>query len=144
MCDLDHFKQLNDQYGHGRGDDALAAVGVVLSAAVRSSDFAGRYGGEEFLILLADTDADGARRLAEKIRATIASVRIPTVERSITMSVGIAVLPDHALDADSLVRAADRALYTAKSNGRDRVEVVGPHIAVPTARVSGGPIAAEF
>jgi diguanylate cyclase (GGDEF)-like protein len=132
MCDLDHFKQINDQYGHGRGDDALAAVGAVLSATVRTSDFAGRYGGEEFLVLLPDTDTEGARRLAEKVRETIASIRISTVDRKITMSVGIAVLPDHALDADSLVRAADRALYLAKSSGRDRVEVVLPELTMPT------------
>jgi diguanylate cyclase (GGDEF)-like protein len=123
MCDLDHFKQINDQYGHGRGDDVLAAVGAALSSSIRVSDFAGRFGGEEFLVLLPDTDSVGAIALAEKIRSAVAAIQVPTIERTITLSVGIAVLPDHALDADALQRAADRALYTAKNSGRDKVEV---------------------
>src|ERR1700753_2010782 len=93
MCDLDHFKQINDQYGHGRGDDVLAAVGAAITSSIRVSDFAGRFGGEEFLVLLPDTDSNGAIALAEKIRAAVASIRVPTVERVITLSVGIAVLP---------------------------------------------------
>jgi diguanylate cyclase (GGDEF)-like protein len=123
MCDLDHFKQINDQYGHGRGDDVLAALGAVLSSSIRVSDFAGRFGGEEFLVLLPDTDSIGAVALAEKIRSAVAAIQVPTIERAITLSVGVAVLPDHALDADALLQAADRALYTAKNTGRDRVEV---------------------
>jgi diguanylate cyclase (GGDEF)-like protein len=123
MCDLDHFKQINDQYGHGRGDDVLAAVGAVLSSSIRASDFAGRFGGEEFLILLPDTDSIGAIALAEKIRSAVAAIQVPTIDRTITLSVGIAVLPDDALDADGLQRAADRALYTAKNSGRNKVEV---------------------
>jgi diguanylate cyclase (GGDEF)-like protein len=123
MCDLDHFKQVNDRYGHGRGDDVLAAVGAALAESIRGSDFAGRYGGEEFLLLLPDTDAVGATALAEKVRAAVAAIRVPEVDRVVTISVGIATLPQHALDAESLERAADRALYTAKSNGRDRIEI---------------------
>jgi diguanylate cyclase (GGDEF)-like protein len=75
MCDLDHFKQINDQYGHSRGDDVLAAVGTALTTVIRASDFAGRYGGEEFLILLPNTDGPGSRVIAEKIRT--ASRRYP-------------------------------------------------------------------
>jgi diguanylate cyclase (GGDEF)-like protein len=123
MCDLDHFKQINDQYGHGRGDDVLAAVGAALSSSIRVSDFAGRFGGEEFLVLLPDTDSVGAVALAEKIRAAVAAIQVPTIDRVITLSVGVAVLPDHVLDGDALQRAADRALYTAKNSGRDKVEV---------------------
>jgi diguanylate cyclase (GGDEF)-like protein len=123
MCDLDHFKHVNDQFGHGRGDDVLAAVGAAMTASIRISDFAGRYGGEEFLILLPDTDGPGAVALAEKVRAMVAAIRVPTVDRPITLSVGIAVLPEHALDSDDLERAADRALYSAKNAGRDRVEL---------------------
>jgi diguanylate cyclase (GGDEF)-like protein len=123
MCDLDHFKQVNDRHGHGRGDDVLAAAGAALTASIRASDFAGRYGGEEFLILLPDTDTIGALALAEKIRAAIAAIHIPAIEQPITISIGVAVMPDHALEADTLERAADRALYAAKNNGRDRVEL---------------------
>jgi diguanylate cyclase (GGDEF)-like protein len=122
MCDLDHFKQINDVYGHGCGDDVLAAVGAALSDSIRASDFAGRYGGEEFLILLPDTNTEGAKIIAEKVRRAVAAIRIPSFELTVTASVGIAVLPDDANDAQSLRRAADQALYTAKNAGRDRVE----------------------
>jgi diguanylate cyclase (GGDEF)-like protein len=123
MCDLDHFKHVNDQFGHGSGDDILAAVGAVFSDSLRAADFAGRYGGEEFLILLPATGAEGAREIADKIRTAVADIRVPTVPQRITLSVGIAVLPDHANDAGSLERAADRALYAAKNAGRDRIEM---------------------
>jgi diguanylate cyclase (GGDEF)-like protein len=123
MCDLDHFKHINDEYGHGSGDDVLAAAAAAITGAIRSSDFVGRYGGEEFMILLPDTDAPGAIIVAEKVRASIAAIRIPTVGRSITISIGIAVMPTTALDAESLRRGADRALYAAKNAGRNRVEV---------------------
>ena len=124
MLDLDHFKQINDQFGHGKGDEALAAVGVVLRDTVRQSDFAGRYGGEEFLILLPDTDEEGAKVIAEKIRSSLAEILVTGLDRRITASVGVAILPVHALDAETLVQEADRALYVAKSKGRDRVEVI--------------------
>jgi len=122
MFDLDHFKQINDSYGHGRGDDVLAAVGAVLSETIRASDFVGRNGGEEFIVLLPDTDAAAALIVAEKIRAAIAEISVSGVDRVITASLGIATIPQHAADGDQLVRAADRALYLAKTNGRDRVE----------------------
>jgi diguanylate cyclase (GGDEF)-like protein len=122
MFDLDHFKQINDSYGHGRGDDVLAAVGAVLAETIRASDFVGRNGGEEFIVLLPDTDAAAALIVAEKIRATIAEITVSGVDRAITASLGIATIPQHAADGDQLVRAADRALYLAKTNGRDRVE----------------------
>jgi diguanylate cyclase (GGDEF)-like protein len=121
MVDLDHFKALNDVYGHERGNEALAAVGQTLVAGVRTSDFAGRYGGEEFIVLLPDTDRDGGAVLAEKLRTAIAQIELPEVDRAITASFGVATLPDDGLDASTLVRAADRALYQAKADGRDRV-----------------------
>jgi diguanylate cyclase (GGDEF)-like protein len=123
MCDIDHFKHVNDQFGHGSGDDLLAAVGAALIDSMRAADFAGRYGGEEFLILLPATGPEGARQMANKIRTAVADIRVPTVPRRITLSVGIAVLPDHANDAGSLERTADRALYAAKNAGRDRIEM---------------------
>ena len=122
MLDLDHFKQINDVYGHEKGDEVLAAVGAALRDTLRESDFVGRYGGEEFLILLPDTDRDGATVVAEAIRATVEFTKVPGVERAVTASLGIAVTPDDAGDPTKLIRNADRALFTAKARGRNRVE----------------------
>jgi diguanylate cyclase (GGDEF)-like protein len=126
MFDLDHFKQINDSYGHGRGDDVLASVGAVVAETVRANDFVGRNGGEEFLVLLPDTDTEGALVVAEKIRVAISGVSVTGVDRAITASLGIATIPLHASDGDQLVRTADRALYLAKTNGRNRVETGTP------------------
>jgi diguanylate cyclase (GGDEF)-like protein len=120
--DLDHFKQINDSHGHSSGDEVLAAVGSTLTTSSRESDFVGRAGGEEFLILLPETGLEAAQQVAEKIRLAIAAITIPSIERPITASIGVAILPDHAGDATSLLRRADRALYTAKKNGRNRTE----------------------
>jgi len=124
LFDLDHFKQVNDVYGHAKGDEVLASVGAAVAATIRESDFVGRYGGEEFIALLPDTDVAGGRILAEKLRAAVAEMTIPEVDRDLTASFGVAVLPDHAVTGDQLLRAADRALYAAKNAGRNRVEVV--------------------
>jgi diguanylate cyclase (GGDEF)-like protein len=123
VFDLDHFKQINDTFGHAKGDEVLAAVGDVVANTLRGSDFVGRYGGEEFLALLPDTGSEGAIVLAEKLRETIGQLRVSGIERPITASFGVAVMPDEAGDPESLLRVADRALYTAKANGRNRVEV---------------------
>jgi diguanylate cyclase (GGDEF)-like protein len=123
VLDLDHFKQINDSFGHGRGDDVLAAVGAVLSETVRTSDFVGRNGGEEFIVLLPDTDADRAAVAAEKVRVAITQISVAGVQRQITVSLGIASMPRHAGDGDQLVRSADRALYVAKTNGRNQIEI---------------------
>jgi diguanylate cyclase (GGDEF)-like protein len=125
LVDLDHFKQINDNYGHGRGDEVLAAAAEAMRSAVRESDFVGRYGGEEFLILLPGTDSEGALRSAELVRAAVGAVSVPKVDRQVTTSVGVAVLGDDGIDGDTLVRSADRALYAAKSLGRDRVASAG-------------------
>jgi diguanylate cyclase (GGDEF)-like protein len=122
LLDLDHFKQINDTCGHPRGDDVLAAVGDVLSTTLRGSDFTGRTGGEEFVALLPDTDAQGAVEAAEKLRGAFEHLEVPGVDRRITASFGVAVFPDDAVDADELLRRADRALYAAKRQGRNRVE----------------------
>jgi diguanylate cyclase (GGDEF)-like protein len=123
VLDLDHFKQINDTYGHDRGDAVLAAVGDVLAGALRTSDFVGRNGGEEFVALLPDTGADGALESAEKLRSAIARVTLPGIDRAITASVGAAVYPHTAADPESLLRLADRALYAAKAAGRNRAAV---------------------
>jgi diguanylate cyclase (GGDEF)-like protein len=117
MCDLDHFKHINDRFGHASGDEVLAAVGATFGQTLRAADFAGRYGGEEFLLLLPTTDRAGAQEIAGKIRQAVADIRVPTVEDRVTLSVGIAIFPEHAIDAGSLAQAADRALYAAKRAG---------------------------
>jgi diguanylate cyclase (GGDEF)-like protein len=122
LLDLDHFKQINDSYGHGRGDDVLAALGTTVQATLRASDFVGRYGGEEFVILLPNTPRDEGLIVAEKIRAAVETITIPGLTLAITASLGLAVLPDDAGESASLLREADRALYAAKANGRNRVE----------------------
>jgi diguanylate cyclase (GGDEF)-like protein len=120
LLDLDHFKQINDTYGHDRGDAVLAAVGEVLASALRTSDFVGRNGGEEFVALLPDTGIEGAMEAAEKLRAAIGRLALPGIDRPVTASVGAAVYPHTAADAESLLRLADRALYAAKAGGRNR------------------------
>ena len=126
LLDLDHFKQVNDSFGHERGDDVLAAVSAVLGSTLRESDFVARFGGEEFLVLLPDTGVEQALLVAEKIRAEIATIAVAGVNREITASLGVATLPGDAGDATTLLRYADRALYAAKAAGRNRVEAAQP------------------
>ena len=130
LCDLDNFKQINDVYGHDKGDQALAATSAAMRNALRESDVAGRYGGEEFLILLPDTPLDGAVVLAEKLRQELMLVEVPGVDRSVSASFGVAVFPTDAPDGEMLVRMADRALYAAKSRGRNCV-VTSSELVVP-------------
>lgn len=122
MLDLDHFKNLNDTYGHPVGDQALSGVGAALRSVLRESDFAGRNGGEEFAVVLPDTDAAGAVLVAERIRAAIADISLPGIGASVTASVGVAAYPEHATAVERLERLADSALYVAKRGGRNRVE----------------------
>jgi diguanylate cyclase (GGDEF)-like protein len=123
MVDLDDFKAINDTWGHDQGDAVLAEAGDVLTATLRGSDFVGRSGGEEFLVLLPDTGGDTAVLVAEKLRAAIATIQLPRVRQPISASLGVAVYPDMAGDSDALLRLADSALYAAKNNGRNRVEL---------------------
>jgi len=123
MLDLDHFKLINDRYGHPKGDEVLAAVGMAIQSGLRASDFAGRFGGEEFLILLPETTVHGAWQVAEQIRRTVAATSVPGVDRDITASLGIAGLLEHGGDATGLLREAGRAQYAAKAAGRNRTVV---------------------
>jgi diguanylate cyclase len=121
MLDLDHFKAINDRYGHAAGDDVLRAVGAIMRRALRQHDVAGRYGGEEFAILLPGTDAAGAAPLAERLRRRIASAALePRLGLRATASIGYASLAP--LDASHVtwIDRADRALYRAKDAGRNR------------------------
>ena len=139
LLDLDHFKQVNDQYGHAAGDQVLASVGAALRSVVRDRDFAGRNGGEEFAVLLPDTDIAAALDIAERIRATIAEVTLPGTDVPVTVSVGVAGFPDHASTLERLDRLADAALYVAKRQGRNRVELA----AVDAGRDLPGPVQPE-
>ncbi len=133
LLDLDHFKQVNDTFGHERGDEVLAATAAAMRSTLRESDFIGRYGGEEFLLLLPDTDRAGAARVLENVRTAITRVTLPGVDRAFSASIGVAVHEHHGVDAETLVRGADRALYAAKSGGRNRVEFADPMHGPPVA-----------
>jgi diguanylate cyclase (GGDEF)-like protein len=123
LIDLDHFKDINDRLGHPVGDQALASVGAALTSVLRESDFAGRNGGEEFAVLLPDTDSVGALQTAEKIRQAIADIGLPSTDLAVSASLGVAVYPEHATTSDRLERLADAALYTAKRSGRNRTDM---------------------
>jgi diguanylate cyclase (GGDEF)-like protein len=101
----------------------LAAVGVALQSTVRESDFVGRFGGEEFIMLLPDADRETTLQVAERVRTAIADINVLESDSAVTASFGVAVFPEDAPDAARLVRNADRALYRAKANGRNRVEM---------------------
>jgi len=129
MLDIDHFKKINDHYGHAFGDQVIRAVAQSLVALTQRKDIAARLGGEEFVLLLPDTPANGAREVAERIRRAIAGGRIRTRDAEspigqVTVSCGVAqVLPDESVD-DAMLRA-DRALYGAKQSGRNRTMLAG-------------------
>ncbi len=131
-CDLDLFKQVNDRYGHETGDAVLAAVGQLLQDAVRAGDVAARIGGEEFLLLLPDTDVEGARTVAEKVRETVSKLAVPGVSGVLTMSLGVTVMGEGDADNFAVLRRADQALYEAKNNGRDQVVVTTDSVLSPT------------
>jgi len=119
MLDVDHFKTYNDAFGHQAGDDALIKVAGLLKASLRDVDCPARYGGEEFLVLLPDTGIEQATEVAERIRTSIR--RESFTGAGVTLSVGVAEFPGHGASLDSLIAAADAALYHAKRQGRDRV-----------------------
>ncbi|MBI4709890.1 MAG: diguanylate cyclase [Nitrospirae bacterium] len=120
MIDMDHFKDINDKYGHLVGDAALREVSGRIKNAVRIYDVPGRYGGEEFLIVLPDTDLADAAALAERIRLRVKDISAEDV--SITISLGVTCLQEKDNSVDDMIKKADTALYQAKAAGRDRVE----------------------
>jgi diguanylate cyclase (GGDEF)-like protein len=123
ICDLDHFKQINDTYGHDVGDQVIRGFAEVLRRTKRETDTVGRFGGEEFVVVCEETDLEGAELLAERIRAELG--RSSFVSQvgvvKITCSVGVATFPEAGSDWESLFKATDDALYTSKRTGRDRV-----------------------
>jgi diguanylate cyclase (GGDEF)-like protein len=129
MLDLDHFKVINDRYGHAIGDRVLVAAAEAFRRSLRTADVIARWGGEEFALLLPQTNLPGAQAVAERCRRALEEAVIPTDDGQVlvTVSVGVATLPGAALESpDSLMRSADEALYEAKSRGRNRVVSVLP------------------
>ena len=123
MMDIDHFKQVNDTYGHLMGSHVLAEVGRLIARSIRGADVAARYGGEEFVAYLPEADGAGAVQVAERIRMAIESTGFALDGQTAraTISVGIALFPGHGGELKALVARADRALYRAKEEGRNRV-----------------------
>ena len=131
LCDLDHFKTYNDTYGHPQGDTALQQIAAILAADLRAGDTAYRYGGEEFVIIYAEDDLPDATRATERLRHTIQSLAIPHRVNHptgiLTISAGVATYtPATNTDANALIEQADRALYTAKQRGRNRIAAPTP------------------
>lgn len=126
LCDIDFFKPYNDTYGHQTGDECLKKVArTIQAAALRSGDIAARYGGEEFVLILPDTDLEGAKKVAERVRTSVEILEIPhqgsKVSPHVTLSLGAAaVIPNQNCSAHSLVDLADQALYEAKEGGRNQ------------------------
>jgi diguanylate cyclase (GGDEF)-like protein len=143
MIDLDHFKSFNDTYGHDAGDAVLREIGVSLTKGIRAEDFVCRFGGEEFVVILPTADLASSRARAERLRSKTKELTILHQGRSmdmITISVGVAVFPEHGMSPKELMAAADAALYEAKRDGRDQVVVAlskaVPEVAMPGAERS--------
>jgi diguanylate cyclase (GGDEF)-like protein len=129
MIDIDHFKNINDAFGHHAGDLVLTALGKLIADACRDSDIAARFGGEEIVIIAPNTTALAAVPLAERLRRAVESAALlPAGESSpgrpvrVTISIGVAELGEHARDVPGILASADKALYRAKNAGRNRVE----------------------
>lgn len=125
LIDVDHFKRVNDSHGHLIGDEVLRSLAAELRQQVRESDVVGRFGGEEFTVLLPRTDAADAHGIAERLRASARRMSVAAADARIqvTVSIGVALLGQHGRDLFELLAAADVALYKAKDAGRDQVHV---------------------
>ena len=121
MIDIDHFKRLNDEFGHLMGDDVLRQISSVFIQNLRKVDVTCRYGGEEFAIIVPETTGEDAYYVAEKLRKTIQTTVFPGVPRAVTITAGVASYPTNGKTRDALVKAADEALYAAKQAGRNTV-----------------------
>ncbi len=126
MIDIDHFKRFNDLYGHKQGDNIMQKVSDLFLKTVRESDIVARYGGEEFVVILPNTDKNGAHALAEKIRSIVetdTATNMNGVKERTTVSLGVSTYPEDGVDKDELMRQVDIALYRSKTTGRNRVSV---------------------
>ena len=123
MVDLDHFKRINDAHGHARGDTVLRETTRAIQSMLRADDIVGRFGGEEFVVLLPGADLRQALGAAERCRAAVERMDVPDAPYlKVTASVGVAAFPNHGEELDGLLNASDRAMYKAKANGRNRIE----------------------
>jgi diguanylate cyclase (GGDEF)-like protein len=142
LADLDHFKRVNDQFGHQTGDRLLVAIGGALRESVRGSDVVARFGGEEFVILLDGADREVCSAVARRVHGTLARLNLSAPGRALpqpTISIGVALFPGHGQTLDELLSRADQALYLAKEGGRNRTVVhdpdrTGAHTGAPTRR----------
>ncbi len=126
MIDIDHFKKFNDSYGHAAGDYLLRELGVFLNSLIRGEDIASRYGGEEFIIILPEASREETMQRAEQIRRDVKNLNLSNhfqAQDPMTLSVGVAIYPQHGGDAENILRAVDAALYQAKREGRDHVAI---------------------
>jgi diguanylate cyclase (GGDEF)-like protein len=121
IVDIDHFKRVNDTYGHAAGDQALRALTTALREEINGRATVSRFGGEEFALILPQREIEEASALAERVRARVAYMNVPEVDDTITASFGVAAFPLHGSSRDSLIESADSALYQAKNTGRNRV-----------------------
>jgi diguanylate cyclase (GGDEF)-like protein/PAS domain S-box-containing protein len=134
MIDVDHFKQFNDTHGHPAADVVLSAVAHLFSATVRGEDLVCRYGGEEFVIMLPEADLDTTCQRAEAIREKVAQLNVQyqgQVLQQISVSIGTGIFPEHGQTPEAIIHSVDQALYRAKNNGRNRVEVAAPYLLMP-------------
>lgn len=141
MVDIDHFKRINDSYGHLAGDAVLRSVADLIQHRIRAQDIVGRYGGEEFLVVLADTSLQGAQQLAEQLRTAVESALCRHAGESLSVTVSIGVFGGRLEPGDSwdqIIHAADMALYDAKQSGRNRVEMAQAIHGVTHRGVTGG------
>jgi diguanylate cyclase (GGDEF)-like protein len=128
MIDVDHLKPVNESYGHDCGSEMIRRIGEVIAGNIRPSDIAGRYGGDEFVVLLEGADSAPAVQAAERIRLAVEKtpLSVPEGVKSITISIGIACFPDHGVSVGELITRADEALHTSKKEGKNRTTVAGP------------------
>jgi diguanylate cyclase (GGDEF)-like protein len=130
VCDIDHFKKVNDTYGHDVGDVVIKGFGEVLKRVKRDTDAVGRFGGEEFVVVCEQTDERGAEQLAERIRTELEAEKFHTElgTLQVTCSVGVAPFPNAGQTWEQLFKATDEALYASKRGGRNRVTVWSPRL----------------
>ena len=130
IIDVDHFKSINDKYGHNVGDEVLRKLALILNDGARQDDLPCRYGGEEFVLLFPKMSTEIALKRGEQLRASFEKVLVPSAHGDVhaTISIGIAAFPDHGASMDELTHCADLALYAVKRNGRNGVLVYGDDI----------------
>ena len=140
MLDLDHFKRINDEYGHSIGDCVLRHFSKTVSAAVREANLFARYGGEEFILMLSDANSEACVLVAERIRNAVMAMAVPSNTENplpqVTVSIGVAVFTEHGDTLEKVIDAADKALYESKRAGRNRVTIAAARRVGGNSRVS--------